>query len=528
MTMQLLMTREQMRRYDAAAQDKYGVAGIVLMENAGRGAAEVLRGIVAALPSRPRSLPPRAGIVCGAGNNGGDGFVVARHLHNAGIAARIYLTAPPEKSKGDAGTNLAVARAMRLDIVDCSGDDGLRTLADSLRSDSVVVDALFGTGIDREVAGRPRDVIDAMNAARAVKVAIDVPSGLDSNTGRPLGACLRADHTVTFAHLKVGLAVHPGVDLAGTVHLVDIGAARGLGEEVGFEAALLDRALVAAMLPPRRRDAHKGTFGHLAVVAGSPGKSGAAVMAGLSAVRAGAGLVTIVATGDARASIEARVREVMVEELLPNRATPLAKRVLSRRWSDLARGKTAVALGPGCGTDEAMAEAIRHVVVATKLPLVIDADGLTALAERPDLVRSAPAPRVLTPHPGEMARLIGRAAAEVQADRIGVAKRTAREWNAVLVLKGARTVVASPDGRAFVNPTGNPGMASGGAGDVLTGIIGGLLAQGAAPIDAACAGVFLHGAAGDEAAGGSDGRGLAARDLIACLPRVLRRTAAAL
>jgi NAD(P)H-hydrate epimerase len=524
--MKLLMTREQMRRYDAAAQEKYGLAGIVLMENAGRGAADVLRGIVERLPSRPGALPPRVGIVCGPGNNGGDGFVVARHLDSAGIRTRTYLTVPAGQLKGDAARNLAATTAMGLDRLDVSGDDGIAALRRSLAHDAVVVDALLGTGLDREVTGRLREVLEAMNAAHGVKLAIDVPSGLDSNTGRPLGACFRADHTVTFGALKVGLAILPGAELAGEIHVAGIGAPRGLGEEVGYDAVLLDEPLVANLLPARPRAGHKGTFGHLAVVAGSRGKSGAAVLAAQAGVRSGAGLVTIFTRGEVRASIESRVREPMVEELIAAGAAPPPEKDLDKRWDELARGKTAVAIGPGCGTDDAIVPALRWIVQRAKLPAVVDADALNALSASPDVVRTAAAPRVLTPHPGELARLIGCTTADVQDDRLGTARRVAREWNAVVVLKGARTVIAAPDGRTFVNPTGNPGMASGGSGDVLTGIIGGLLAQGLTPLDAACVGAFVHGAAGDDAADGTDGRGLAARDLVERLPRVLRRLAA--
>jgi NAD(P)H-hydrate epimerase len=226
-----------------------------------------------------------------------------------------------------------------------------------------------------------------------------------------------------------------------------------------------------------------------------------------------------------RASIESRVRETMVEELVAAGAAPPPGKDLDKRWDELARGKTAVAIGPGCGTDAVIVPALRRIVQRAKLPAVVDADALSALSGSPDVVRTAAAPRVLTPHPGEMARLIGSTTADVQDDRLGTARRVAREWNAVIVLKGARTVIAAPDGRTFVNPTGNPGMASGGSGDVLTGIIGGLLAQGLTPLDAACVGAFVHGAAGDDAADGTDGRGLAARDLVERLPRVLRRLA---
>ncbi|MDI7268589.1 MAG: NAD(P)H-hydrate epimerase, partial [Myxococcota bacterium] len=274
----ILLARRQIRRYDEVAQERYGIPGIVLMENAGRGAADAIRRIADGLPSGPGGGRPRVGIVCGPGNNGGDGLVVARHLANAGARVRIYLAAPPDRIRGDAGVNLAIARAMRLDIVDCAGAEGARRIARSLPHDAVVVDALFGTGLDRGIAGPIAAIVDAINAAPGVKAALDIPSGLDCDTGRPLGVCVRADRTLTFGEMKVGLALHPGVDLAGEVTVLPIGAPATLGEEVGFEARLLTPRFIASILPVRRRDAHKGTFGHLALVAGSPGKSGAAVL----------------------------------------------------------------------------------------------------------------------------------------------------------------------------------------------------------------------------------------------------------
>ncbi len=544
----ILLTRRQIRRYDEVAQERYGIPGIVLMENAGRGAADAIRRIADGLPSGPGGGRPRVGIVCGPGNNGGDGLVVARHLANAGVRVRIYLAAPPDRIRGDAGVNLAIARARRHDNVDCAGEEGQRDLAApprgsagvrgavrreapnsppaqriarSLLHDAVVVDALFGTGLDRGIAGPIAAIVDAINAAPGVKAALDIPSGLDCDTGRPLGVCVRADRTLTFGEMKVGLALHPGVDLAGEVTVLPIGAPATLGEEVGFEARLLTPCFIASILPVRRRDAHKGTFGHLALVAGTPGKSGAAVLGAEAAVRAGAGLVTVVTTADARPSIEARVREAMVETLLDGAGAPL-RREDERRWKKLAAGKTAIAIGPGCGVGPGIAALVERIVRRAAVPVVLDADALNALAGRTDLLRDAPAPRLLTPHPGEMARLAGISTADVQADRIGVARRLAADCGAVVALKGARTVVASPDGRVFVNPTGNPGMASGGSGDVLTGIAGAFLAQGLGAVEAACAAVFIHGAAADRAANGGDGRGLAARDIVRSLPAALR------
>lgn len=520
----ILMTRAEMRRYDALAQERYGIAGIVLMENAGRGAADLIRRLLGELPRRRGGAAPRVGIVCGPGNNGGDGFVIARHLANAGVAVRIYLMSPADLVKGDAAANLVAARAMKLDIVDCPDPNPPSEVTSSLRHDAVVVDALFGTGLDREVRGRAAAIIDVVNAAPGLKVAVDVPSGLDCDTGRPLGACVRADHTVTFGEMKIGLAIHPGVDLAGEVHVASIGAPAALPEETGWVAELLEDAIVAAMLPARPRAAHKGSFGHLALVAGTPGKSGAAVLGAEAAVRAGAGLTTVVTTRDARVSIEARVREAMVEALLADAEAPFGP-AEEKAWARLAKGKTAVALGPGLGTGAGMAALVEMIVRTARAPVVIDADGLNVLAGRTDALRGAPAPRVVTPHPGEMARLAGLTTAAVQDDRIGVAKRFADAHGVVVALKGARTVVAAPGGRVFINPTGNPGMASGGSGDVLTGIVGAFLAQGLGPLEAACAGVYVHGAAADLAAGDREGRGLGARDVVRALPATLKRLA---
>jgi ADP-dependent NAD(P)H-hydrate dehydratase / NAD(P)H-hydrate epimerase len=509
----VFMTRAQMREYDRLAIEELGVPGPVLMESAGRGAAgvalEMLGGEGIAV------------VLAGPGNNGGDGFVIARHLLNSGVRVETLLAVPRDKVAGDALLNLQILERMGAAPIALSGAEGLAVARERMRSADLVVDALLGTGVTRPVEGMLADLIELVNGAGAKVLAVDLPSGLDADTGRPQGVAVRAAATATFGHLKRGLVVHPGAQLAGEIAVVPLGVPASFSIRAGVDGALLSAESVRALVPKRPADAHKGTFGHLLLVAGSAGKAGAAVMAGRSALRAGTGLVTIAATAEARAAVEAQCVEAMVETSLvsPERALAEGDR---RRLDALLDGKSAVAIGPGLSTATGARSAVMHLVSTLALPAVIDADGLNALAAAEGGVRPSGAPLVLTPHPGEMARLLGIPNADVQADRLGAARAAAARFGAVVILKGARSVVADADGRAFVNPTGNPGMASGGMGDALTGIVGGLLAQGLPALDAARLGVYLHGLAGDLAAEKTGEASLVCSDLIDALPRALR------
>jgi ADP-dependent NAD(P)H-hydrate dehydratase / NAD(P)H-hydrate epimerase len=508
--MMLVVTANEMRAIDHATIHEYGVPGAVLMDAAGRGTADVIA-----------SLRPPAGlrvaILCGAGNNGGDGYVIARHLHNRGAEVRLYLAAPRDRISGDADLHLRVVEKMRLPIVDATA--GAAALDDFARQADVVVDALLGTGLAAEVRGVYRELIEALAALPGLKVAVDVPSGLDADRGVPLGVAAPADHTVTMAFPKVGLVGDPGFQRVGRLHVVDIGVPRGLAETMGVTLRLLEEGDVAPLLPQRPASGHKGTFGHLLTVAGSAGKTGAALLAGLAALRAGVGLSTVASTAAGQRALDAKTREVMTERLCDDDEP---SSVDWDRATALLRGKSAVALGPGLPTGAGMAAFVARLVRECALPLVIDADGLNHLAADATPLQGARGPRVLTPHPGEMARLCGRPTAEVQADRLGTARAFAATSGAVVCLKGARTVVAAPDGRAWINPTGNSGMGSGGTGDVLCGMLGALLAQGVEAVDAARLAVFAHGRAGDLAAVKRGEAGLIAGDLLDSLPDVLR------
>jgi NAD(P)H-hydrate epimerase len=509
----LFMTRRQMREYDRIAIEELGTPGAVLMEHAGKGAADVAIGM---LRTRRRAV-----VLAGPGNNGGDGFVVARYLLNTGHAVETFLAAPRAGVQGDALLNLGALEAMTAKIVELRGEAELEAVRKSLREADLVVDALLGTGATRPPDGLIGALIDLVNGASVDVLAIDLPSGLDADTGRPLSRSIRATATATFGHLKRGLVIHPGAELAGRVHVISLDVPAEVSRRAGVDGELLSARRLGTLVPRRGPDSHKGTFGHLLVVAGSAGKAGAAIMCGRSATRAGTGLVTIATTGDALAAVEAQCLEQMVEVAIASADAGLSD-VDRRRLDALLAGKSAVAIGPGLSTAKGAAQVALHLVATLALPSVVDADGLNALAAAPRDFKPGGAPLVLTPHPGEMARLLGVANAEVQADRLGAAREAAKRYGAVVILKGARSVIAAADGAAFVNPTGNPGMASGGMGDALTGIVGGLLAQGLSALDAAKLGVYLHGLAGDlavEAIGGQ--AGLVCSDLIDAIPRAI-------
>ncbi|HLK11995.1 MAG TPA: NAD(P)H-hydrate dehydratase [Candidatus Binatia bacterium] len=490
----------------------HGTPGHVLMERAGAGAARVLR-------ERLPAARGRAVVVCGRGNNGGDGFVVARHLKRARFQVETWLLGRPDAVRGDAARMLAAWRRAGGRVESLADDARLGTLRARLARAAVVVDAILGTGLDEPVAGLTAAVIEAINAAPAPVLAIDLPSGLSADTGRPLGTAVRAAVTATFGFAKVGQCIHPGIEHTGSLAVVDIGIPPEAVAAVRPRTALLEAHEVGRLLPARGRDAHKGSFGHVLVIAGSRGKTGAALLAAEGAARSGAGLTTLAAAAALQPLLEGHVREAMTAAL-PDGPDGTAALGDGTAVDRLLAGRAAVVCGPGLGLAEGTRALVAHVVRRCSAPLVLDADALNSVAGT-DVLAARPGPTVLTPHPGEMARLVGADTATVQADRLGVARRLAAAAGVVVVLKGARTVVASPDGGAVICPTGNPGMASGGTGDVLSGIVGGLLAQGLGPADAAALGVFAHGLAGDTVAARRGEVGLLARDLLAELPPTL-------
>ena len=494
-----LVGSAEMREIDRAAIETFGIPSLTLMDRAGRAVADAA--VALAGPSG------RFVVVCGGGNNGGDGFVAARVLRAAGRDARVIALVPAERLSAD-------ARAVR-DQADRAGvpvDEGVLAPLEAGPGD-VVVDAIFGTGLGRPPEGAFAEAIARINAARgagARVLAVDVPSGLSADTGRPLGPCVRADRTVTFGFLKRGLVLHPGASLAGEVTVDDIGIPAEAARRVPVGCELLTEAEARLLVAPRPPDAHKGDAGRLLVVAGSPGKTGAAHLALTGALRGGAGLVTLAARAEVLPFALAGRPEAM-SLVLPG-AGPLGRADLQPLLA-LARDVDALAIGPGIPRGPDTAELLRALLERAGKPAVLDADALNALADDAALLRRLGVPLLLTPHPGEMAKLCRTTTAEIQADRIGVAAASARAWNATVVLKGARTVVADPDAPPAIVPTGNPGLATGGTGDVLTGLCGALLAGGLLPPDAGRVGAWVHGRAGDLAARRFGERGLVAGDL---------------
>ena len=511
-----VLTAAEMRAADGAAARDLEVPTLLLMENAGRGVADIAR----------RERGEHAGpvvLVCGPGSNGGDGLVAARHLTVAGVPVRVLLAAPPGQARGDAAQALAAAQRLQIPIADGSGWLQPADWRASLEGASVVVDALFGTGFHGEVRGAAAAAIAAMNDAVARKLAVDVPSGLDADTGRATGPVFRADLTATMGAWKIGLALE-AAGPAGRVEVVGLGVPVAR-QEGAAHAFLLDEAGVAAALPRRDIDAHKGSSGHLMVVAGSAGKTGAAMLVGRAALRGGAGLVTVASTAAGQVALDAKTLEVMTA--VYSEASDPAPAGAIAALQALAAHVQAVAIGPGIPTGPGMRDTVRELAATLPLPMVIDADGLNALStEAPRILAGAPAPRVLTPHPGEMGRLVGRSIAEVQSDRVGLARSLAAATRAIVVLKGARTVVAAPDGRIFINPVACAARATAGSGDVLCGLIGALLARHAEPLAAAQCAVYVHGRAGEELST-RFGDGTLAGDLPEAIALVMARMARA-
>jgi len=521
----LLVTAEEMRTLDRLTIEKFGTPGHVLMERAGRGATDFLVETFACL----RRKGARVVVCAGKGNNGGDGFVVARLLRRRGIHSEVLLFGRAGDMRGDAERNLQSYRRGRGKIVELQEAADLGVLDSALARADVVVDAIFGTGLSSAVRGLQAEAIERINRSGVPVFAVDMPSGLDADTGLPLGACVRAEATATFGFAKIGQVTFPGAGLVGRVHVVDIGIAPQAIAESPPRAELLEAEEVGRLVPVRSPDTHKGHCGHVLVIAGSFGKTGAAQLVARAATRSGAGLVTLVGPASLYNVYASGVLEVMTE-VLPDRDGRMLFEESSLR--QLVDGKSAVVIGPGIGTHDEAFEIVRWLLAQEGLAVLLDADAITCLSRDLRVLDGAAASAVLTPHPGEMARLLETTPREVQADRAGTARRFAEQHACSLVLKGARTVIAArqPSGQGtflWVNPTGNPGMASGGMGDTLSGIIGGLLAQGLAPADAARLGVYVHGAAGDRAAEEIGDIGLAASDLADRVPgelRVLLRT----
>lgn len=509
----LIVTAEQMREMDRLTIQKHGVPSLMLMERAGEAITQAI------LKSFPRHARKGVLIVAGKGNNGGDGFVVARMLKRKRIPCEVALLGSKDGLSTDAAHNLRAFLKLKGKVAEISAN-GIDLLRWRIGKNALIVDAILGTGMKNEVRGLFANAITLMNAAGAPIVAVDIPSGLDSEKGTPLGVAVQAEMTVALGFPKLGEVIYPGLNFVGELVVADIGIKDEAVAEVAPKTELLARESIRWLVPRREPDTHKGTYGHLLVVAGSRGKTGAAVLACRAAMRTGAGLVTLGAPRSLNNIFATALVEVMTEPLRDNEAEQMEP-LSDDDWRRLLEQKDALIFGPGVGVNEATRSNLRWLLRNLAIPWVIDADGLNNLAPEIDRLRHAKTPPVLTPHPGEMARLIGKNTSTVNADRVEIARAFALENHCHLVLKGARTVIATADGKVFINPTGNPGMASGGMGDVLAGMLGALLGQGLSLEDAMKLGVYLHGFVGDRIAAANGEIGLIASDVIQDLPKGL-------
>ena len=493
-----VLLSEEMRNLDQVTEKNIGIPQVLLMENAGHAIASVaetyLEGCAGA----------KIIILAGKGNNGGDGFSSARWLQNRGSEVIVFLSNAETEVQGAASEELQFFLNAGGQVETINSGDELEMLANICKEADLIIDALLGTGFVGELTPKYREFCKCINQAEGIVLAVDIPTGVEADTGFVDENAVMADVTVTMALPKVGLYLYPAVDYVGEVLVADIGIPANIIAQNTEKRFLLTEEIVLNLMPLRLGNAHKGDAGRVAVVAGSPSYTGAAALCSEAAVKIGAGLVTLMTSASVKDILSVKLTEVMVRPLSENAPGNLTASA-GIDVLNMAEKVNVLAIGPGLGDSEGTAEVVRSILKNIETPCVLDADGINALIDNIDVLKTMIAPKVLTPHPGELARLIDADSEYVDANRVELAKRFAKEWNAVLVLKGAPTVIASPDGSVYLNTTGNASMATAGSGDVLTGVIAGLIGQGSTSLEAALVGVYLHGLAGDLATDGMVG-----------------------
>ena len=521
-----VVTAAEMRQIDQDTIEGIGIPGIVLMETAG---SAIVRAIERHYPTCKR-----IGILAGKGNNGGDGIVIARQLAHIGHDVHLFLVSPPESFTGEATVNLQIAKNLGLHIEEILTDAALgydffvkrSTSLNHIASSELLVDAIFGTGLHGEVREPIATIINTINNLSISILSVDLPSGLDADTGNPFGTCVRADRTVTIGLPKRGLLVHPGAEFVGKLEVVDIGFPEQVVDAQNIKAHWTTAAEASEWMPQRPAASHKGTYGRICVVAGSTGMTGAAALTSKAALRSGAGLVTLATPKHLNPILEGLLPEVMTLPLPETDAGSLAVSATSTILEFAEKTKSVLAIGPGLSQNPETVTLVHQLVRENQaqglgLSMVIDADGLNALAQATELIPLLGKDAVLTPHPGEMARLTNTAVPTLELDRISTAQQFAYEHGVTLVFKGAPTVTGTPDGNVWINSTGNPGMATGGMGDVLTGVIAGLIAQGVLSEQAGALGVYVHGLAGDIVSERLGTHGLIASDVLEAVPEAI-------
>jgi len=508
-----VVTAEEMRVIDRRTIEGYSIPGTVLMERAG---------LVVASRIKEAFSPRKVIIIAGSGNNGGDGLVVARNLYNEGWDVKVFLTVKPEDLKGDALLQYRIAVKFGLKIYPIN--EFLTNYSSLITRHCILVDALFGTGLSKNVTGALSEVISYLNRSNVPIFSVDIPSGISSDNGQIMGEAVRADYTVTFGLPKRGHLLYPGAQHSGKLFIEDIGFPKELLNSEKLHIELLTKDKVSPLIPQRPRYSHKGNYGHVLIIAGSKGKTGAAIMAAKACLRSGAGLVTLGIPKSLADVFQSRVTEEMILALPDKGDGTLSQRASRVILNFLNERATTLAIGPGIGISSDTKKLMDILIKTSTTPMLIDADGINSLKGEKAIFSKSKVPIILTPHPGEMARLLGKQKGvsvktqDIERNRINVPVSFAKETETYLVLKGVPTIIAGPDGMAYINSTGNPGMASAGTGDVLTGMISAFLSQGLSPIHASILGVYMHGFAGDSAAAEKGEHPLIATDIIEKIP----------
>ncbi len=506
-----IATSGQMNEIDSRTINDIGIPGTVLMENASLKVVQVVAESLGNVQGKSIC------IFAGKGNNGGDAFAVARHLFNMGACIKVYIIAKKTDIKNDAAVNLNILENMKVETVELLDYTQIPCLNTHLKTSDMIVDGLLGTGFKGKISGLMEKVIELANNSGKPVISIDIPSGVNGDTGETPGICIKANKTVTFALPKTGLVVYPGCEFTGELIVADISIPKSVVESMDIKLHLMDDMFVSELIPQRYGESNKGDFGKVLIVSGSEGMTGSGCLAANAAFSVGAGLVYLGVPASLSVVYNSNLIETIVVPFKDNKKGYISKESI-REILDRMEKMDVAAVGPGLSNRDDILKIVSSIIESARIPLVLDADALNAISKDVSVLKKLKSEAVVTPHPGEMARLCGISIKEVQNNRIKTAQDFAYNWGVVTVLKGARTVIAYPDGSTYINPTGNPGMASAGMGDVLTGVILGLMGQGLKPGDAATAGVYIHGASGDRAAREKGVHGLIASDLIKELP----------
>jgi len=510
-----LLKASEMKEIDQRATSDFMIPSLVLMENAGLRLFATIKDLLEDLDHA------RIVILAGQGNNGGDGLVLARHLINHGAQVDIFLLGDQDNLTQDAAVNYAILERMQADIFKLNQEEHLTRLVTGLLGADLIVDAIYGIGFRGSLNDFETRVVKLVNRTQTVVLSVDIPSGVEADSGKVHGSAVKADYTVTMARPKLGNCLPPGVRYNGELSIADISIPVKLMEDPKYKFHLIEEAMVKDWVLPRQSESHKGTYGHVLVIGGSPGMTGAVMMTSLAALRSGAGLVTAALPESLVTILESAVMEVMSRPLLETNDGCISLDSLPAIENMLGIASVCV-IGPGMSRYREANPILRYVLENSGVPVLIDADGLNALEGDTSILKDRQIPIIITPHPGEMSRLTGLSIESIQENRIEAARSFAVNYRVTVVLKGHQTVVAAPSGEVFINNNGNPGMATAGSGDVLSGIIAGLVAQGLRALQAAVAGVFIHGHCGDQATHTKGQRGLIAGDLIDHLPHTIR------